>query len=160
MMTRKVSKKLINLIKMNALSRDANGEFTIIKSSTNKKRMMHDSSGIRAGSLPNSKVWIPSKLYLNENDLEEIWQEQEELCYWFKIPLDLELIFNNHPEYFPKHPLAPSVDRKDDKLDYTRDNVVICCRLANFGRNIYPFDKFHDVIGKVTSKNTNYYEPI
>ena len=155
-------KKLISLIQMNTMSRDSNGEFTIPpKSSTNRKRMNNDLTGKRAGSLQNSKVCIPAKLYVDTNDLKEIWQKQNELCYWFKITLDSNLLFKNHPEYFPKHPLAPSVDRIDDSKDYTVDNVVICCRFANFGRNVYPFDKFHDVVNILTNnKLSEYYEPI
>lgn len=139
------------------MSRDDNGQFTVLpKSSTNRKRMNHDSTGIRAGSLPNSKVWIPAKLYIDEKDLKNLWEKQNEVCYWFKIPLDSDLLFNKHPDYFPKHPLAPSVDRIDDTKDYTIDNVVICCRFANFGRNVYPFEKFHDVINLLVGRD----EPI
>jgi hypothetical protein len=137
-------KKLLANVKMNGLSMDANGEFTIINSSTNRKRM--EAAGSFTGSSPNSKLWIPRNIYITEKDLIEIWNKQDQLCYWFKIPLDFNLLFSNYPGYFPKHPLAPSVDRIDDAKDYTKDNIVICCRFANFGRNVYPFKEFHDVV--------------
>ena len=60
--------------------------------------------------------------------------------------------FSDYADYYPKHPLAPSVDKIDDKKDYTIDNIVICCRLANFGRNVYPFEPFQTVIDIVTHK--------
>ena len=142
--TRNGFKKLLANVKMNGLSMDASGQFTIINSSTNRKRM--ESTGSFTGSSPNSKPWIPSKIYITEQDLIEIWNKQDQLCYWFKIPLDFNLLFSNYPGYFPKHPLAPSVDRIDDNKDYTKDNIVICCRFANFGRNVYPFKEFHDII--------------
>ena len=142
--TRNGFKKLLSNIQMNALSRDKNGDFTVIKSSTNRKRF--ESSGNWWGSNPNSKRWNPSKIYITEQDLMEVWKEQNELCYWFNIPLDFNLLFSDYVNYYPKHPLAPSVDKKNDDGDYVKDNIVICCRFANFGRNIYPFDKFHDVV--------------
>jgi hypothetical protein len=148
-------KKLLSNVKMNGLSQDKNGEFTIINSSTNRKRMEGNASGRWWGSNPKSKQWVPNKIYLTEQDLVEIWNKQNQLCYWFNIPLDLNLLFNTHPNYYPKHPLAPSVDRIDDKKDYTKDNVIICCRLANFGRNVYPFQEFHDIIKTVKGEIQN-----
>lgn len=150
-------KKLLANVKMNGLSRDSNGDFTIINSSTNRKRMEGIPSGLPTGSNPLSKKWIPNKIYITEQDLVEIWNKQNQLCYWFHIPLDFDLLFSDSPNYFPKHPLAPSVDRIDDSGDYTKENVLICCRLANLGRNIYPFKEFHDIVnivqGKVQIKN-------
>lgn len=160
MIDEKGFKKLIALCKMNTMSMDENGEFTVLpKSSTNQRRMLKDSSSSQTwGTLKNSKTWVPKKLYINENDLKEIWEKQNELCYWFKIPLESDLLFKKSPFYFPKHPLAPSIDRIDDEKDYTKDNVVVCCRLANFGRNVYPFDKYRQVIDIVTGGKK--YEPI
>jgi hypothetical protein len=83
---------------------------------------------------------------IDESDLKEIWERQGGRCYWFNIPLDLNLLYKDHPDWYPKHPLAPSVDKIDETGNYTRDNLVICCRFANFGRNIYPFDKTHELI--------------
>ena len=105
------------------------------------------------GSAKKTKVWVPSKNYLTTEILEEVWKEQGEVCYWFNIPLDFNLLYNDHPDWLPKHPMAPSVDRIDDSKDYTKDNIVICCRFANLGRNIYPFEKFHDVIKMIMEHN-------
>jgi hypothetical protein len=42
--------------------------------------------------------------------------------------------------------MAPSVDRKDEKVGYQIDNIVICCRFANVGRSVYPFDRTKSMI--------------
>lgn len=81
------------------------------------------------------------KVLISEEDLKQIWIEQSGNCFWFGVPLDLGLLFNTHPEWFPIHPMAPSIDRKDDKGEYIKENIVICCRFANLGRCLYPFDK-------------------
>jgi hypothetical protein len=147
-------KKLLGNVKMNALSQDSNGEWTLINSATNKRRMKYGGAGLAYDSDPEFAVegndrWIPAKCYITEMDLREIWHDQGEVCYWFKIPLDFNLLFASCPDYMPKHPLAPSVDRIDDALDYTKDNVVICCRLANFGRNTCNFKKFQEIVDTI-----------
>jgi hypothetical protein len=139
-------KKLLSNCSMNAVSMDANGEWTKINSSNNRRRMQKLGSSVGGESGNRSKEWLPSKLIINETDLKEIWEQQEGRCYWFGIELDLYLLYKDHPEWYPKHPLAPSVDKIDDAGDYTKENIVICCRFANFGRNVYPFDKTHDLI--------------
>ena len=62
-------------------------------------------------------VWDVNEMFLNQNGL----------CYWFKIPL----IPSNHK----KHPQQPSLDRLDRSKGYTKDNVVLSCYSANIGRN-------------------------
>ena len=64
---------------------------------------------------------------LTINDINEMLEKQNGLCYWFKIPL---LPSNKH-----KHPQQPSLDRLDRNKGYTKDNVVLCCYSANIGRN-------------------------
>lgn len=131
---------------MNAVQQDENGQWTKINSSTNRRRMNKTGSSVGGAVGENSKDWKPSKLLIDEKDLKDVWENQQGKCYWFDIPLDLDLLYKDHPGWFPKHPLAPSVDKIDDKLDYTKDNIVICCRFANFGRNVYPFDKMHELV--------------
>ena len=60
--------------------------------------------------------------------LEEIYNEQNGLSALSGVPLNLEFL------YIPNHPMAPSVDRIDDKLGYTRDNIWIVLRFENKGR--------------------------
>jgi hypothetical protein len=46
----------------------------------------------------------------------------------------------------PKHPMCPSIDKINVDGDYTKENIVITTRFANFGRNVCEFDKFHDIV--------------
>jgi len=95
-----------------------------VSSKTNRERM--------AGKGAWSGKWKPARLHIDKEDLVDIWERQNGRCYWFDIPIDLDLIYVNH------HPLAPSTDRLNDNADYTLKNSVICCRFANLGRNTFP----------------------
>jgi hypothetical protein len=64
---------------------------------------------------------------LTVQDINEMFDKQDGLCYWFKIPLI--------PSNRKKHPQQPSLDRLDPNKGYTKDNVVLCCYSANIGRN-------------------------
>ena len=57
----------------------------------------------------------------------ELYNKQNGLCGYFKIPL----IFSKEH----KHPLKPSIDRIDNSKGYTKDNIILCCLMANMGRN-------------------------
>ena len=78
---------------------------------------------------------------LTVDDINEMFNKQDGLCYWFKIPLI--------PSKDKKHPQQPSLDRLDSSKGYTRDNVVLCCYSANIGRNENDLDtwkKFLDLL--------------
>jgi len=64
---------------------------------------------------------------LTVNNINEMFEKQNGLCYWFKIPLI--------PSNKSKHPQQPSLDRLDVSKGYTKDNVVLSCYSANIGRN-------------------------
>lgn len=64
---------------------------------------------------------------LTVEDINEIFENQNGLCYWFGIPLI--------PSEKGKHPQQPSLDRLDRNKGYTKDNVVLACYSANIGRN-------------------------
>jgi hypothetical protein len=64
---------------------------------------------------------------LTIDDVNEMFEKQNGLCYWFKIPLV--------PSDKSKHPQQPSLDRLDGFKGYTKDNVVLSCYSANIGRN-------------------------
>lgn len=103
-------------------------------------------SSVGGASGPSSQEWIPAKIYVTPQDLAEIWDRQGGKCYWFNIPLDITLLYKDHKDWMPKHPLAPSIDKIDVSGDYTKDNIVICTRFANFGRNVCDFDRFHEIV--------------
>ena len=138
--TRNPFKKLLDNCKMNGIYQKADGTWTI-NSSTNRRRMEKTGSSVGGAAGNNSKEWKPAKVLITAEDLEKQWEKQGKVCYWLNIPIDLNLLYNDHPEWYPKHPGAPSVDKIDDSKDYTPDNIVITCRFANFGRNIYPYDR-------------------
>jgi hypothetical protein len=64
---------------------------------------------------------------LTVDDINDLFEKQNGLCYWFKIPL---IPSNKH-----KHPQQPSLDRLDRNKGYIKDNVVLTCYSANIGRN-------------------------
>jgi hypothetical protein len=64
---------------------------------------------------------------LTVTDINEMFEQQKGLCYWFNVPLI--------PSNKTKHPQQPSLDRLDRNKGYTKDNVVLCCYSANIGRN-------------------------
>ena len=128
------------------MRQDLEGNWTIINSSTNKRRMEGKGSSVGGVSGPNQKQWIPSKIYVTPEELEEIWNNQGGKCYWLDIPLDIGLLYKNHPDWMPKHPLAPSIDKIEVNGDYTKENIVITTRFANFGRNVCEFEKFREIV--------------
>lgn len=145
-------RKMLANVEMNAVSRDDNGEFTIIKSGTNKRRMINGGRfGHKVIDPDDTRIWVPKKIFITTDDLREVWEEQKETCYWFGIKLDLMMVFPDYAK-ITRHPLAPSVDRLDDSKDYTRDNVVICSRLANLGRCVCPADDFREIIEIVSRR--------
>lgn len=139
-------KKLWSTILSNGVRQDHEGNWTIINSSTNKRRMEKIGSSVGGTSGPQQQEWVPSKIFVTPQDLEDIWLSQSGKCYWFGVPLDLDLLYKDHPDWMPKHPLAPSIDKIDVNGDYTKENIVICTRFANFGRNVCDFERFHNIV--------------
>jgi len=81
---------------------------------------------------------------LKLKDIEDIFEKQGGLCYWFNIPLI--------PSEKKKHPQQPSLDRLDRNKGYVKDNVVLCCYSANIGRNENDVETWVDFLKKLNLK--------
>lgn len=145
-MQRDYFKKLWSSILSNGVRQDSEGNWTIINSSTNKRRMEGRGSSVGGPSGSQSTVWVPAKILVTPEEIKEIWEAQGGKCYWFGVDLDLKLLYKDHPDWMPKHPLAPSVDKIDPNGDYSKDNIVITTRFANFGRNVCEFNRFGEIV--------------
>jgi hypothetical protein len=78
---------------------------------------------------------------LKVEDINEMFVEQNGLCYWFKVPLI--------PSENSKHPQQPSLDRLDRTKGYTKNNVVLTCYSANIGRNENSVEIWEEFIRKI-----------
>lgn len=58
------------------------------------------------------------------NDLLQLWEKQNGLCFYTDIPLEWQV-------YNGLTPASLSVDRVEPIKGYTKDNVVLCSRRAN-----------------------------
>lgn len=86
---------------------------------------------------------------LTRDDIKYLFQRQNGLCYWFKVPLI--------PSEKARYPFKPSLDRLDLDKGYTIDNIVLCCYVANIGRNhntVEEFTEFVDVLKKSLNNDT------
>lgn len=100
-----------------------NVEFKKIESEKQKKRRVR----LWQNALIHSTKRKNKESTLTVKDINEMFEKQNGLCYWFKIPLV--------PSNKTKFPQQPSLDRLDQTKGYTKDNVVLCCYSANIGRN-------------------------
>lgn len=130
-------KKLYSNILRNGVLKNENGEWKKIASSNNRKKM-------------EEKKWDPPKILINPIEIENKWYEQDGRCHWTGMELDMGLLFDDHENYYPMHPLAPSIDRINPHGDYEYNNIVICARMMNLGRTTCDFDKFYEIMIKVT----------
>jgi len=146
-MREKDLKKLLSNVWTNTIHLK-NGEWHLPASSTNQGRMNKTRSCVAGPVGNNMKEWHPAKCYLTTQDLEDVCNAYDRKCAWLGIPLHFGVLHNTHPDWLPKHPLAPSVDRIHDG-DYTKDNIVICSRFANLGRNIYPVDRMPELVNLI-----------
>jgi len=63
---------------------------------------------------------------LTEQDVLDLWQEQDGKCYWFGVPMQWR-----DPDEGGRNPFIPTLDRADNRKGYTRGNVVLACWGAN-----------------------------
>jgi hypothetical protein len=75
-------------------------------------------SGGRARAMTKSRLGQKIPVGVTEEDLRRIYEKQNARCFWFNVPLDLNLLYEKW------HPLAPSADRLDESKGYYKDNEV------------------------------------
>ncbi len=84
-------------------------------------------------------------------DLWELWRKQEGKCAIAGEDFDLETRYEGVQVPYP---YAPSVDRKNNSLHYTRNNVRLVWMVANFAANEYPDEVLeHLAVCIVAKKN-------
>jgi hypothetical protein len=83
---------------------------------------------------------IELEVNISTEDLKEIYNKQNGKCFWFDIPIDINSVLEKG------NLLSMSADRIDNNKGYTKDNIIICCRLANLGRQNCEFNKYKDII--------------
>lgn len=82
---------------------------------------------------------------IDVNFINELYEKQNGLCYWFKVPLI--------PSNSKKKPQQPSLDRLDRNKGYTKDNVVLTCYAANIGRNENDVKTWSEFLNVLFQKN-------
>jgi hypothetical protein len=114
---------VLNITRNYKREKRKNVEFKKIEGVKQKERRVR----LWMNTLVNDSKKRYSVHHLTIDDVNEIYERQNGLCYWFGVPLT--------PSSKHKYPLQPSLDRLDRNKGYTKDNVVICCYTANIGRN-------------------------
>jgi hypothetical protein len=77
---------------------------------------------------------------INEQDLINIYNQQNGKCYWSGLPLDQSFNKIKH------HPFAISPERLDNSKPYDMTNVVLCRRMFNLGRMAFPEKDFEEAM--------------
>ena len=54
-----------------------------------------------------------------------------------------------------RHPFAISVERLDNNIGYTFDNIVLTRRIFNLGRSDFPESEYNDVIRSLKEEFKN-----
>jgi HNH endonuclease len=81
---------------------------------------------------------------ISKQDILDLWDKQGGKCYWYGIPMI--------PSSISKYPFKPSLDRLDENRGYTKDNIVLCCLAANFGRNSNSKQEYEEFVNTLIEK--------
>ena len=76
---------------------------------------------------------------LDTDFMVELWQKQDGLCFYTKIPLS----------FTRKDMCTASIDRVDSSRSYVRDNVVWCCKAINFMKSNYDYKDLVNFISQM-----------
>jgi hypothetical protein len=145
----KSQKSLLCKFHHNLLGRERKKKYRKDPKNKEKEKIKYEERKIRlwANTLINNSKKRECENSLSVEDVLEIYNKQNGMCFWFKIPII--------PSLTKKHPQQPSLDRIDRFKGYTRDNVVLCCYAANIGRNETDIEiwlNFVDVLLNRTNK--------
>lgn len=114
---------VLNITRKYKQEKRKNPEFRKLEGSKQKERRIR----LWQNTLINDSKRKGVENNLKIEDVNDLYQKQNGLCYWFGIPLI--------PSEQKKHPQQPSLDRLNGNKGYTKDNVVLSCYSANIGRN-------------------------
>ena len=78
---------------------------------------------------------------ISKQHLLDLWEKQQGLCAYTKWPMNLETKSDN----------LVSIERIDNNIGYTPDNVVLVCWCVNSARNDMAQDKFYDMCASIAS---------
>ena len=76
---------------------------------------------------------------LNPQDITEQYQKQKGLCFYSGEPLEISI----------NSPKSISVDRKNSLMGYTKENMVLCCRIINTMKSNSTIQDFKEWCRKV-----------
>jgi hypothetical protein len=109
-------------------------------SKRNQKRYASNRFGperMRAFKQHAKKLNVPFNL--KANDLERLWQMQQGLCFYSKIPMTFENSCYN----------TVSADRVDSTKGYTIDNMVLCCTFVNRMKSEGSYELLYEICKKI-----------
>lgn len=150
----KSQKSLLCKFHHNLLGKESKKEYRKDPKNKEKEKLKYQERKIRlwANSLINNTKSRDCENTLTTSDVLDIFDNQNGLCFWFKIPMI--------PSLTKKHPQQPSLDRINRFKGYTRDNVVLCCYAANIGRNETDVETWKDFIDVLINKTNKTEEKI
>jgi hypothetical protein len=127
----------------NTLKESRKGYYSENKEVITKKRKLFSEKNPFRHRLNSSKKNAKTRgIYFNltEENIRVLWDMQDGLCYYSKIPMSL--IFGNGRVNFDVF----SIDRIDPSKEYTFDNVVLCRWIVNQMKSDMTLENFRNEV--------------
>lgn len=106
----------------------------------------------RSGAKNRGTPWT-----ITIKDLNAQYELQKGLCYYTGAQMKTASRDIDYSRELANNPLTLSVDRRDSNGGYTPDNIVLCCRFANYAKNQYPEEQFKAILrtiaGNLSGRN-------
>ena len=92
------------------------------------------------------------KVNIDSAFLSELWERQEGLCSYTKLPMSLPLS-HSESRYTNKKsgPFTGSIDRRDSSGGYTKRNVHFICLALNYAKKDWAEKEFQKFLKAITS---------